>query len=74
MSKLEGVVKWFSNSLGFGFINPVSHNEIDESVEYFVHFSSIKMDGFKTLNPSQHVLFDLKTADKGVQAVNVEAA
>ena len=73
MTKLEGVVKWFSNSLGFGFINPISDSKIDESVEYFVHFSSISMEGFKTLNPEQRVKFNLKETDKGIQATDVEA-
>jgi len=44
----------------------------DESVEYFVHFSSIEMDGYKTLKAGQKVNFDLKETDKGVQAVDVK--
>jgi CspA family cold shock protein len=67
--RLEGVVKWFD----YGFINPViDMGDVDESVEYFVHFSSINMAGFKTLQAGQRVIFELLNTDKGIQAVNVE--
>lgn len=65
--RFEGVVKWFNNERGYGFI----HKEEDESVEYFVHFSSIGMDGYKTLKTGQAVEFELKETDKGIQAVEV---
>jgi CspA family cold shock protein len=52
----------------YGFIIEPS----DESVEYFVHFSSIEMDGYKTLKAGQKVTFELKDTDKGTQAVNVK--
>lgn len=72
MSFVEGEVKWFSNDRGYGFVHPVSAgNIVDESVEYFVHFSSVNMDGFKTLAPRQRVTFVLKETDKGTQAVEV---
>lgn len=70
--RLEGEVKWFSNERGFGFIFPVVDGEVDESVEYFVHYSSISMTGFKTLITKQRVKFELKETERGVQAVNVE--
>jgi cold shock protein len=70
--KLNGIVKWFDNGKGYGFINPLKNdNDIDESKEYFVHFSSIKIDGFKTLQPDQKVSFSLKESDKGNQAIEV---
>ena len=65
--RIDGVVKWFSNERGYGFI---LKNE-DDSSEYFVHFSSIDMDGYKTLKAGMKVIFELKETDKGIQAVNV---
>jgi CspA family cold shock protein len=71
--RLEGEVKWFSNERGYGFIHPVTADGVDEGTEYFVHFSSVKMDGFKTLATKQRVSFELKETDRGVQAVEVTA-
>jgi len=65
--RIKGVVKWFSNERGYGFVL----EDGDESGEYFVHFSSIVMDGYKTLKAGQKVGFELKDTDKGTQAVNV---
>lgn len=73
MSTLEGEVKWFNNERGYGFIHPITEsNEVNESVEYFVHFTSIQGEGFKTLQAKQHVVFELKDTDKGTQAVEVK--
>lgn len=66
--RFEGVVKWFNNERGYGFIN----KEEDDTEEYFVHFSSIDMEGYKTLKTSQPVEFELKETDKGIQAVEVK--
>jgi CspA family cold shock protein len=63
----EGEVKWFSNERGYGFICPDDAPE----TEYFVHFSSIMVDGFKTLQTKQKVNFELRETPKGVQAVEV---
>ena len=63
----EGEVQWFSNERGYGFLSPVDAPEI----EYFVHFSSIMVDGFKTLQAKQHVNFELRETPKGVQAVEI---
>lgn len=68
MGILKGEVKWFNNERGYGFIIDPD----DESVEYFVHFSSIEMDGYKTLKAGQKVSYELKDTEKGVQAVNVK--
>lgn len=69
MSQFEnGIVKWFSDARGFGFVQ--EHEESPE--EYFVHFSAIEMEGFKTLKAGQKVQYILKQTDKGVQAVNVK--
>jgi len=65
----EGIVKWFSDAKGIGFIQP------DEGgADVFVHFSAIVMDGFKTVRPGQRVRFDLMDGPKGVFAANIQAA
>lgn len=64
---IQGKVKWFNNSKGFGFVVP---NESEHDV--FIHFSQIKMDGYKTLRPGQTVEFDLVDGDKGKQAQNIQ--
>jgi len=66
--RFSGIVKWFSNERGFGFI---LKDGTTESGEYFVHFSSIIMEGFKTLKAGQKASFELIDTDKGTQAINV---
>ncbi|MFT7220507.1 MAG: CspA family cold shock protein [Candidatus Azotimanducaceae bacterium] len=61
-----GRVKWFNNAKGYGFILPE-----DKSEDYFVHFSSIVMEGYKTLKAGQPVSFDTTDGAKGTHAVNV---
>ncbi|MRR34310.1 cold-shock protein [bacterium] len=61
----KGVVKWFNDSKGFGFI------EQENGEDVFVHFSSIQGDGFKTLAEGQSVTFDVIQGAKGPQAANV---
>ena len=62
-----GRVKWFNNAKGYGFILPE-----DESEDYFVHYSSIVMEGYKTLKAGQPVSFDMIDGPKGTHAVNVK--
>lgn len=62
----NGIVKWFSNKKGFGFI------EQEEGGDIFVHHSAIKMDGFKTLSEGDRVSFEIEETDKGPAAKNVE--
>ncbi|OPY15450.1 MAG: Cold shock protein CspB [Syntrophus sp. PtaB.Bin001] len=62
----EGKVKWFNDKKGFGFI------EDDQGGDVFVHFSSIQGSGWKTLNESQRVRFEIQQGQKGPSAVNVE--
>ncbi len=61
-----GVVKWFNNVKGFGFIEPESG-----SGDIFVHYSEIQSDGYKTLSRGQTVEYDVKEGPKGMQALNV---
>ena len=62
----SGQVKWFNNAKGFGFILPEDTDE-----DYFVHYSSIVMDGYKTLKAGQAVSFDTVGGPKGTHAINV---
>ena len=62
----SGVVKWFNNSKGYGFISEEMGGE-----DVFAHFSSITMDGYKTLKRGQKVNFELKDGPKGLQAANI---
>jgi CspA family cold shock protein len=64
-----GTVKWFNSSKGFGFIAPD-----DGSDDVFVHYNSIQMDGYKSLDEGQKVNFETEDGDKGPAAVNVTAA
>jgi len=66
MSEREtGTVKWFNESKGFGFI------EREQGEDVFVHYSSIRGEGFKSLSEGQKVEFTLGQGQKGPQAKNV---
>lgn len=62
----RGKVKWFNNAKGYGFII-----EDGCSDDLFAHFSSVQMEGYKTLKAGQTVTFDKKPSDKGVHAINI---
>ena len=62
----EGVVKWFNNKKGYGFITPESGSDV------FVHYSSIEDEGYKTLEEGQKVSFEIKDGPKGQEAVDVK--
>ncbi|MGH9404944.1 MAG: cold-shock protein [Terriglobia bacterium] len=65
MAKVQGTVKWFNNSKGYGFIGQGSGPDV------FVHYSAIRMDGFKTLLEGESVEFEVIQGQKGPQADNV---
>lgn len=62
--KIQGNVKWFNESKGFGFIE-------SNGKEYFVHFSAIQSNGFKTLAEGAAVMFKASKGQKGLQAEEV---
>ena len=62
-----GIVKWFNDSKGFGFITPDEGGE-----DLFAHFSAIQSNGFKALQANQRVSFDVTTGPKGKQASNIQ--
>lgn len=64
-STLKGVVKWFNDAKGFGFIEHSSGRDV------FVHYSVITADGFKTLKDGETVEYELKEGPKGLQAAKV---
>ena len=64
---MKGVVIWFNNSKGFGFLKPD-----DGSPDVFAHFSAIQSKGYKSLKEGQRVEFDIEQGPKGKpQAANV---
>lgn len=62
---MQGKVKWFNQEKGFGFIIG------NDTKEYFVHYTQIKVEGFKTLDEGTLVNFDAIEIEKGLQAKNV---
>lgn len=61
----KGKVKWFNAKKGYGFIST------EDGADVFVHYKEISSDGFKTLDEGEEVEFEIKSGDKGDQAVNV---
>ena len=65
---MQGKVKWFNAEKGYGFIESADGKDV------FVHFSTIQVDGFKTLDEGQSVEFDIVEGARGPQAANVTKA
>ena len=61
-----GKVKWFNNAKGFGFIVPDGGGE-----DIFAHYSTIQMDGYRTLKAGQEVNFEVENGPKGLHAENI---
>lgn len=64
-----GTVKWFNNAKGYGFV--LSE---DKGEDLFIHYSSIEMDGYKSLKAGQEVEYDVQAGPKGMHAVNIRSA
>ena len=62
---MKGKVKNFNKEKGYGFIRT------DEGKDIFFHYSELKMEGFKTVNPNQVVEFEIIETEKGQRAVNI---
>ena len=62
---IEGTVKWFNESKGFGFLSREGGPDV------FVHHSEIKAEGFRTLNEGDKVTFEVTDSPKGPRAANV---
>jgi CspA family cold shock protein len=63
-----GTVKWFNASKGYGFITPA-----DGGDDVFAHYSSIEMEGYKSLKEGQQVEFDIQEGPKGPQASHIHS-
>ncbi len=61
-----GIVKWFNDSKGFGFITPEQGGK-----DLFAHFKEIRGEGFKSLSEGQRVQFEITQGQKGPQASNI---
>ena len=64
-----GVVKWFNEEKGYGFIAPDGGGQ-----DVFVHHSQIKTNGYRTLAEGQHVSFSTESTPKGLHAIDVVPA
>ncbi len=66
-TRVKGVVKWFSNARGYGFIAPNGEGQED----VFVHFSGIAAQGYRSLREGEVVEFTIEDTPKGPQAIDV---
>ena len=63
----QGTVKWFNNAKGFGFIRPEKGGE-----DIFAHYSTIEMEGYRTLRAGQDVNYELSEGPKGDHAASIK--
>jgi len=64
-NRVNGTVKWFNASKGFGFI------ELQDGSDVFVHYTAIQSEGYRTLQEGQQVEFIIEQGPKGLQAAQV---
>ena len=62
MAQREGVVRWFNNAKGYGFLGR------DGDSDVFVHYTANQKDGYKGLKEGDRVTYDVIQGDKGPQA------
>ena len=62
-----GVVKWFNNAKGYGFVL-----SDDDSKDVFAHYSAVEMEGYRTLRAGQCVAFEAIEGPKGLHAVSIK--
>jgi len=65
--RIQGTVKWFNSSKGYGFLAQ------EGGADIFVHFSAIDSDGYRSLEEGQKVEFSIEKGPKGLQAAHVKA-
>ena len=65
MERLKGIVKWFNNTKGYGFLGR------DDGPDVFVHYSAVVGEGYKSLQEGDKVEFEIAQGAKGPQAANV---
>ncbi len=65
VAQYKGIVKWFNNAKGYGFLGR------DDGADVFVHYSSIQLEGYKSLKEGDEVEFDIIQGTKGPQADHV---
>jgi CspA family cold shock protein len=65
MAQFNGVVRWFNNAKGYGFVGR------EDGPDVFVHYSAILSDGYRTLKEGERVEYDIVQGDHGVQAEHV---
>jgi cold shock protein len=66
MTHIKGIVKWFNNTKGYGFIRS------EDGTEVPAHYSAINSDGYRTLQEHEEVEFEIAEGPKGPQAANVK--
>lgn len=66
MPKYTGIVRWFNNTKGYGFLG-----RDDGGPDVFIHYSAIESDGYKTLREGESVAYDIINGEKGLQADKV---
>jgi len=70
MERMSGIVKWFSDKKGYGFITPDGQGETAKDI--FVHYSDIEGSGYRTLHDGDRVEFTMAQSDRGPKATAIK--